>query len=87
VSTRWSDPEHPRDRLGTEPATARSPLALRAVLAASALVFAVVAAALVSVFDAGGSPGWLVVLFGVVAVVSVVDLAVVLRRIRRHDRG
>ena len=81
------DPEHPRDRPGTEPVTARSPLALRAVLAATAVVFCVVAAALVAVYDAGGSPTWLVTLLLVVAVLSAVDLAVVLRRLRRHDRG
>jgi membrane protein YdbS with pleckstrin-like domain len=67
--------------------TARSPLALRAVLAATAVVFCVVAAALVAVYDAGGSPTWLVTLLLVVAVLSAVDLAVVLRRLRRHDRG
>jgi hypothetical protein len=83
----WQDPEHPRDRPGTEPATARSPLALRAVLATVGVVACLVGAALVSVYDAGGSPGPLVTLLLVVAVVSAVDLAVVLRRIRRHDRG
>jgi membrane protein YdbS with pleckstrin-like domain len=76
-----------RDRAGSEPANARSPLTLRAILAGAAVVFCVVAAALVSVFDAGGSPTWLVTLLLVVAVVSVIDLAVVLRRLRRHDRG
>jgi membrane protein YdbS with pleckstrin-like domain len=81
------DPQHPRDRAGTEPVTARSPLTLRAVLAASAVVTSLAAAALVSVYDAGGSPTWLVTLLLVVAVISVVDLAVVLRRLRRHDRG
>ncbi|MCW2612008.1 MAG: hypothetical protein QOC93_2068 [Actinomycetota bacterium] len=81
------DPAHPRDRPGTEPATARSPLTLRAVLAAIAIVTCLVAAALVSAFDAGGSPRWLVTLLLVVAVISVVDLVVVLRRLRRHDRG
>jgi membrane protein YdbS with pleckstrin-like domain len=81
------DPRHPRDRAGTEPATARSPLTLRAVLAGSAVVTCLAAAALVSVYDAGGSPGWLVTLLLVVAVLSAVDLVVVLRRLRRHDRG
>jgi membrane protein YdbS with pleckstrin-like domain len=60
---------------------------LRAVLATSAVVTSLAAAALVSVYDAGGSPTWLVALLLVVAVVSAVDLAVVLRRLRRHDRG
>jgi membrane protein YdbS with pleckstrin-like domain len=87
VARGWRDPEHPRDRAGTEPATARSPLALRAVLAVIAIVSAVAAAVLVSIFDAGGSPAWLVTLMLVVAVVSAVDLVVVLGRIRRHDRG
>ena len=82
-----TDPRHPRDRAGSEPATARSPLALRAVLAGSGIVTTLVAAALVSLYDAGGSPTWLVALLLVVAVISAVDLAVVLRRIRRHDRG
>jgi predicted signal transduction protein with EAL and GGDEF domain len=50
-------------------------------------VTTLVAAALVSLYDAGGSPTWLVALLLVVAVISAVDLAVVLRRIRRHDRG
>jgi hypothetical protein len=56
-------------------------------MATSAVGFSLVAAALVSVFDGGGSPTWLVTLFLVVAVVSAVDLVVVLRRIRRHDQG
>lgn len=81
------DPEHPRDRLGDEPATARSPLTLRAVLAGIAVVSTLAAAALVSAFDAGGSPRWLVTLLLVVAVISAVDLVVVFRRLRRHDRG
>jgi membrane protein YdbS with pleckstrin-like domain len=81
------DPRHPRDRSGTEPATARSPLALRAVLAGSAVVSGLVAAVLVAVYDAGGSPAWLVMFLLVVAVISAVDLVVVLRRLRRHDRG
>jgi hypothetical protein len=62
-------------------------LTLRAVLAAAAVVSALGMAVLVSVFDAGGSPTLLVGLLAVVAVVSAVDLVVVLRRIRRHDRG
>jgi hypothetical protein len=86
--TNWSrDAEHPRDRAGTEPVTARSPLRLRAVLAAVTLVACLVAAPLVAAFDAGGSPTWLVTLLLAFAVVNAIDLAVVLRRIRRHDRG
>jgi membrane protein implicated in regulation of membrane protease activity len=87
VTAATPDPQHPRDRPGTEPVTARSPLLLRAVLSGSSLVFCLVAALLVSVFDAGGDPTWLVVFLLTVAVVSAVDLAVVLRRLRRHDQG
>ena len=62
---------------------ARSALTLRAVLAAFGLVFCA-GAAWISSPRAGRSPGWLLV---VVAVIAVVDLLVVLNRKRRGEPG
>ncbi|KOT38037.1 hypothetical protein ADK41_17465 [Streptomyces caelestis] len=82
-------------RTGTEPVTARSPLRLRLLLAAVFLPLFVAGAALFGVWaagaDAGDSPGrgpliLLAVVCGVLALTALLDLVVVLRRLRR-ERG
>ncbi|WP_432563520.1 DUF6343 family protein [Kineococcus sp. SYSU DK003] len=81
------DPGQPRGRTGDEARTARSPLRLRAVLAAFGLVACTVLAALwFAVEDPpGGSraPGWVL---AVLAAVALADLVVVSRRLRRRRR-
>jgi len=82
---------HPRDRAGTEPRNARSPLRLRLVLAVGASIVTLVAAVVLAVASRGESdPTGLRVAAGIcvlVAVVSVVDALQVSRRIGRGDRG
>ncbi len=87
-TTRPVDPSvpagQPRGRTGDEPRTARSPLTLRLLLAAfGALVCAVFAVLWLTADEPpGGSKGPGIVLLGL-AVVAVVDLVVVARRLRR----
>jgi hypothetical protein len=75
-------PGQPRGRTGTEPATARSPLRLRLVLA---VVGAVLCAAFaVGALTAPDRPDWLLgtgVVAAVLAVVGLVDALVVSRRL------
>lgn len=80
-------------RTGTEPVTARSPLRLRLLLAAGFLPFFLAGAALFGMWaarsDAGDSPGrgplvLLAVVCGVLALTALLDLMVVLRRLRRE---
>ena len=82
-------------RSGTEPVTARSPLKLRLLLASVFLPLFVAGTVLFAVWaarsDAGDSPGsgpltLLAVVCGVLALTAALDLAVVLRRLRR-ERG
>lgn len=82
-------------RTGTEPVTARSPLRLRLLLAAVFLPLFLAGTALFGTraawSDAGDSPGrgpliLLAVVCGVLALTALLDLAVVLRRLRR-ERG
>ncbi|WP_432547200.1 DUF6343 family protein [Kineococcus sp. SYSU DK004] len=80
-------PEQPRGRTGTEARTARSPLRLRLVLA----VFGLVVCGLLSAFwltgaGPGGARGPGIVL-AVLAVVAVVDIVVVSRRLRTRARS
>ena len=74
----------PRGRTGEEPSTALSPLRLRVVLAALGSAFsAVVAAGALTTHNASG---WLLVtgmVLTVLALVGVIDIVVVLRRLRR----
>ncbi|WP_369052940.1 DUF6343 family protein [Kineococcus terrestris] len=80
-------PEQPRGRTGTEARTARSPLRLRLVLA----VFGLVVCALLAAFWLSGAgpggargPGFVLALL---AVVAVVDIVVVSRRLRVRARS
>ncbi|GGX33917.1 hypothetical protein GCM10010297_64170 [Streptomyces malachitofuscus] len=82
-------------RTGTEPVTARSPLRLRLLLAGLFLPLFLAGSALFSVWaadaDAGDSPGrgplvFLAVVCFVLALTALVDLVVVLRRLRL-ERG
>ncbi|MFI8202994.1 DUF6343 family protein [Streptomyces sp. NPDC085937] len=82
-------------RTGTEPVTARSPLKLRLLLASVFLPLFVAGTVLFGVWaarsDSGDSPGTgplvlLAVVCGVLALTAALDLAVVLRRLRR-ERG
>ncbi|MFH8449184.1 DUF6343 family protein [Streptomyces fungicidicus] len=82
-------------RTGTEPVTARSPLRLRLLLAAVFLPLFVAGAALfgarAALSGAGDSPGrgpliLLAAVCGVLALTALLDLVVVLRRLRR-ERG
>lgn len=66
-------------RTGNEPMTARSPLRLRCGLATWGLVCAGAGTAL---FAVTGHPGWAIA-FGILLLVTVVDLAVVVRHIRQ----
>ncbi|GAA5611284.1 hypothetical protein CP981_01365 [Streptomyces platensis] len=86
-----------RRRTGTEPVTARSPLRLRLVLAAGALAFFTAAAVRLAMGARSAGPRYspnttvLVVLAavcGVLALVALLNLAVILRRMRRvrNDR-
>ncbi|MGW1071791.1 DUF6343 family protein [Streptomyces sp. NPDC002537] len=66
-------------RTGNEPMTARSPLRLRCGLAAWGLAWAIGGTVL---FVLAGHPGWAIAC-GVLVVMTAVDLAVVIRRIRQ----
>ncbi|AEW97283.1 MULTISPECIES: DUF6343 family protein [Streptomycetaceae] len=66
-------------RTGSEPTRARSPLRLRVALTLFGLVWALAAA---GGFAAAGEPGW-AGFFGAIALVAVVDLAVVVHHIRQ----
>ena len=82
-----------RNRPGTEPRTARSPLRLRLVVAAGALLLGVVGLALAlpgaldNSSDLQGRFAVASVILAIVAVTALVDLAVVVRRLRRGDKG
>lgn len=71
-------------RSGSEPATARSALTFRIVLASVGLVVWTAAAVVFAVRD---SPVWLIVVAAVVAAVALVDLVVVVRRKVRGEPG
>ncbi|MBT2907899.1 DUF6343 family protein [Streptomyces cellulosae] len=82
-------------RTGTEPVTARSPLRLRLLLASVFLPLFVAGTVLFAVWAAGSDPGdspgsgpltLLAVVCGVLALTAALDLAVVVRRLRR-ERG
>jgi Family of unknown function (DUF6343) len=84
-----------RRRSGTEPLTARSPLRLRLILSAVAVVVFGAGAARLAVWSAASgprdSPGptvllVLAVVCGVLVLLAAVDLFVLLRRIRRERR-
>ena len=79
---------HPRDRAGTEPVTARSPLRMRLRLAVMGFLFCLAGAALLILLEPG-YPGALALaaVLVVAALAAVVDIAVIRRRLRRHDRG
>ncbi|MFE2429343.1 DUF6343 family protein [Streptomyces sp. NPDC059373] len=66
-------------RTGSEPRQARSPLRMRRAFTVWGLVWSVIGTA---VFAVAGRPGWAIV-FGVVAVLAAVDLAVIAHRIRQ----
>ncbi|WP_171167726.1 DUF6343 family protein [Streptomyces sp. I05A-00742] len=66
-------------RTGNEPITARSPLRLRCGLAVAGLVFCGAGAALFALTD---HPGWAAA-FAALALVTIVDLIVVVRHIRQ----
>lgn len=93
---RPDEPRPPgRRRSGTEPVTARSPLRLRLVLSASAVVVFGATTACFAVWPGGirhaGLPGptallVLAVVCGVLALLAALDLVVLLRRIRRERR-
>jgi hypothetical protein len=77
-------PRHRQPR-GSEPVTARSPLRLRAVMSAVALVAGVVAAVLFAlVANRDGSTGFWVAtaICAVLALIALTDLAVITRRFR-----
>jgi fatty acid desaturase len=65
-------------------APAYSALTLRLWLAAFGLLLG---AALAVWFALSGAPGFLIVLFGALAAIAVIDLAVVVRRKRRGEPG
>lgn len=82
-------------RTGTEPVTARSPLGLRLLLASVFLPLFVAGCALFAVWAADAGPGdspgrgpliFLSVVCGFLALTALVDLVVVVRRLRR-ERG
>lgn len=76
-----------RNRQGTEPVTARSPLGARRALSLGALVVAVIAAVffVVRAMSTGQAVwGWEAAIAGAVAVVAAADLAVLRRR---RERG
>ncbi|MEV5896582.1 DUF6343 family protein [Nonomuraea fuscirosea] len=76
-----------RNRAGTEPVTARSPLGARRVLSLVALVLGVVAAVFFAVRAMStGEEVWVweAVIAAVVAVVAAIDLAVLRRRRSRR---
>lgn len=82
-------------RTGTEPVTARSPLRLRLLLAGIFLPLFLAGCALFAVWAADAGPGdnpgrgpltFLAVVCGVLALTALLDLLVVLRRLRR-ERG
>ncbi|MEU3105100.1 DUF6343 family protein [Streptomyces griseoflavus] len=82
-------------RSGTEPVTARSPLRLRAVLAGVFLPLFVAGCALFAVWAADAGPGdspgrgpliFIAAVCGFLALTALLDLVVVLRRLRR-ERG
>ncbi|MFI8092494.1 DUF6343 family protein [Streptomyces sp. NPDC086080] len=82
-------------RTGTEPVTARSPLRLRLLLAALFLPLFVAGCALFAVWAAGADPGdspsrgpliFISAVCGFLALTALLDLVVVLRRLRR-ERG
>jgi len=79
------DPAQPRGRTGTEARTARSPLGLRVTLALFGLVVCTVLAVLWFTADSppGGTraPGWVL---AVLALLALVDLGVLTRRLRRR---
>ncbi|MFG3115034.1 DUF6343 family protein [Streptomyces sp. NPDC048197] len=84
-----------RRRSGTEPVTARSPLQLRLVLSAAAVVVFGAGTACFAVWSAAAgtqdSPGptallVLAVVCGVLVLLAALDLVVLLRRIRRERR-
>jgi len=78
-----------RNREGTEPVTARSPLRARRILSSIALVLATAAAVffVVRAMSTGEQVwAWEAAIAAVVAVVAAVDL-VVLRRRRAHGYG
>ncbi|MDG4532387.1 DUF6343 family protein [Streptomyces sp. AV19] len=66
-------------RSGNEPMTARSPLRLRCGLASFGLV---VSAGGAWLFAASGHPGWAAA-FAVLALVTVVDLTLIIRHLRQ----
>lgn len=78
-----------RNREGTEPATARSPVRVRRILSVTALVLTTVAAVFfVSRALSTGEEVWVweAAIAAVVAVIAAVDLLVLRhRRSRRHD--
>ena len=79
------DAGQPRGRTGTEPRTARSPLRLRLLLALFGFVVCTVLAVLWFTADPppGNSraPGWVL---AVLALLALLDVAVVGRRLRRR---
>ncbi|MEU9499382.1 DUF6343 family protein [Streptomyces sp. NPDC048196] len=91
---RWDEPGPPgRRRSGTEPLTARSPLRVRMVLSAAAVVVFGAGTACFAVWSATAgtqdSPGptallALAVVCGVLVLLAALDLVVLLRRIRRE---
>lgn len=69
----------PLGRTGSEPTQARSALRMRRAFTAWGLAWALAGTAL---FAVAGRSGWAIV-FGVVAVVAAVDLAVIVHRLRQ----
>lgn len=77
-----------RERSGTEPVTARSPLRVRALLSGVALPLAVIATVFFVVRGArSGAAVWWVeaAIAAAVAVVAAVDLVVIRKRMRERD--
>ncbi|GAA1628992.1 hypothetical protein GCM10009733_027200 [Nonomuraea maheshkhaliensis] len=79
-----------RNRAGTEPVTARSPLGARRVLSLVALVLGVVAAVVFAVLAMStGAQVWVweAVIAAAVAVIAAIDLAVLRHRRSRRTGG
>ncbi|MEV5494625.1 DUF6343 family protein [Nonomuraea fuscirosea] len=79
-----------RNRAGTEPVTARSPLGARRILSLVALVLGVAAAVFFAALAMStGAEVWVweAVISAVVAVVAAIDLAVLRRRRSRRTGG